>query len=289
LRLLAPKLSTLKEFSYSAEDQRREAMSRASKMSIQGVQPKVSVRLNVHMGQFEIVDRGGRFIVKPQTEMYQELPENEDVTMRMAALCKIEVPFHGLIYCKDGSKSFFIKRFDRIGRKRKQATEDFAQLSGNSRDTKYDFSMERLAGIIDTFCTFPMLEKARLFRRTIFNFLCGNEDMHLKNFSVIRRENKIELAPAYDLLNTTIALSHPQEELALPLQGKKRGITRSILIDYFGRERLGLNSKIIDAVLSDIRESFDKWNELLACCFLTKEMRGKYGRLLEDRKTLLAL
>jgi len=86
----------------------------------------------------------------------------------------------------------------------KLSVEDFAQLSGARRETKYDSSMEKVAAVIEQFCTFPALERVKLIERTLFSFLVGNEDMHLKNFSLITRNEKVELAPAYDFLNTTI-------------------------------------------------------------------------------------
>lgn len=71
------------------------------------------------------------------------LPENEDLSMRLAAAAGLDTPLHGLIYAKDGSLTYFIKRFDQIGRNRKLAVEDFAQLMGLDRDTKYDASNQR--------------------------------------------------------------------------------------------------------------------------------------------------
>src|SRR6058998_3362587 len=98
--------------------------------------------------------------------------------MRLAGTVGIEVPVHGLVHGRDGSLTYFIKRFDREGSAR-LPVEDFAQLSGASRETKYDSSMEKVAGVIDQFCTFPAIERVKLFERTFFSFLVGNEDMHL--------------------------------------------------------------------------------------------------------------
>jgi serine/threonine-protein kinase HipA len=205
LRLLSPTLTQLSDFPYSAATQRREALLHASKMSIQGVQPKLSVALSIKRSLFEIADRGGRHIIKPQHEHFLELPENEAATMQMAKLAGIEVPPHGLIRCQDGSMSYFIRRFNRTGHGRKLATEDFAQLSGLDRETKYNSSMERVADVIEQHCTFPVIEKVKLLKRCLFNYLVGNEDMHLKNFSLITRDGKVELAPVYDFLSTTVA------------------------------------------------------------------------------------
>jgi serine/threonine-protein kinase HipA len=283
LKLLSPKLKDLLDFPYNKGDQLKEAMARATKMSIQGVQPKLSVRLNVSAGIFEIADQGGTFIIKPQNDLYEELPENEDLTMRLAALAGIEIPLHGMIYSKDGSRSYFIKRFDRLPKKKRVAVEDFAQLTGQTRETKYSSSMEKVAGVLDQFCTFPLIEKQKLFRLTIFNFLCGNEDMHLKNFSLIRRNGKVEISPSYDLLNTTIAMSNPQEEFALTLAGRKSKITKENLIDYFGSERLGLTSIIIKKTLQEIENQKLKWYKQIQISFLSEEMKKKYVELMSLR------
>lgn len=283
LKLLSPKLKDLLDFPYNKGDQLKEAMARATKMSIQGVQPKLSARLNVSAGIFEIADQGGTFIIKPQNDLYEELPENEDLTMRLAALAGIEIPLHGMIYSKDGSRSYFIKRFDRLPKKKRVAVEDFAQLTGQTRETKYSSSMEKVAGVLDQFCTFPLIEKQKLFRLTIFNFLCGNEDMHLKNFSLIRRNGKVEISPSYDLLNTTIAMPNPQEEFALTLAGRKSKITKENLIDYFGSERLGLTSIIIKKTLQEIENQKLKWYKQIQISFLSEEMKKKYVELMSLR------
>lgn len=283
LKLLSPKLRTLNDFPYTAEDQRQQALKLASKLSIQGVQPKLSVKLNIQDNSFDIVDRGGTYILKPQNEFYSELPENEDLSMRLAKIVGIEVPLHGLIYCQDGSLTYFIKRFDRIAKKQKLNVEDFAQLSGETRDTKYNFSMERLIPIIEKFCTFPSLEKKKLFVRTLFNYLIGNEDMHLKNFSLIRHHDKIELAPAYDFLNSTIALKGVIEEIALPLNEKKNNLRKTDLIDYYGNNRLGLNQTVITEVLDQFSKAWDAWNLLIKKSFLSEKAKTDYLRILDKR------
>jgi serine/threonine-protein kinase HipA len=283
LHVLARNLKHLEPLPYSAEEQRQEAARRAGRMSIQGLQPKLSARLNVAKGMFEIVDTGGKFILKPQSNLYPELPENEDLTMRLAAAAGLEVPLHGMVYAKDGTRTYFIRRFDRIGRKGKLATEDFAQLQSKSRDTKYNSSMEQVERTIQDFCTFPVIEKAKLFRLTLFSFVVGNENMHLKNFSIIRREEKVELSPAYDLLNTSIVLGESPEEIALPLRGKKRRITANDLIGYFGRERLSLTEKVIKQTLQDFVRAKEQWKKLIEISFLSDKMKAAFISLLKDR------
>jgi serine/threonine-protein kinase HipA len=282
LKLLNRNLASLAPLEFTADQQRQEALSRAGKMSIQGIQLKLSAVLRITEGRFEVVNRGGRYIFKPQSLDFSELPENEDVTMRMAAAIGIDVPIHGLLRSVDGSFTYFIKRFDREGRDR-LPVEDFAQLSGESRDTKYDSSMEKVATVIDQFCTFPALERVKLFERTLFSFLVGNEDMHLKNFSLITRDQKVELAPAYDFLNTTIAFKGAKEELALPVKGKKSKLTRNDLLNYFARERLEINEKILSDVLSRFAKALPAWRELLDQSFLSAHAKRSYSAILDDR------
>lgn len=289
LKLLGTGLKVLHDLEYSAEEQRTEAYNRATKMSVQGVQPKLSAIVSIKKEKFEIVDTGGKYILKPQHQYFSGMPENEDLTMRLAAVIDLEIPFHGLIWSKDKTLTYFIKRFDRKGRKDKIPVEDFAQLAGLSRDTKYNSSMERVVAMISEFCTFPSLEMVKLFKLVIFNYLVGNEDMHLKNFSVITIDNQVKLSPCYDLLNSTIEYNNPVEEIALPLKGKKNHLTRNHLISYFGVERCKLNTKTIDKVLASIHSALPKWNELLEISFLSPEMKVKYQDLLSKRLDILGL
>jgi serine/threonine-protein kinase HipA len=287
LKLLSRNLTHLEDFPYTQEEQLREAASRATKLSIQGVQPKLSAKLKVTEGVFEVTDKGGEYILKPQNNLYPQLPENEDLTMRLAEEIDLEIPVHGLIYSKDQKLTYFIKRFDRYGKGNKYSVEDFAQLSGNSRDTKYNYSMEKVAGILDSYCTFPAIEKIKLFKLTIFNFLTGNEDQHLKNFSLITKDNKVTFTPFYDLINTTISLANPVEEIALPLKGKKNKLSRKILVEYWGKERLGLNDQLLNQILNTINDHFESWMALINKSFLSKEMKEKYVALLDERRKVI--
>ncbi|MBN2419291.1 MAG: HipA domain-containing protein [Deltaproteobacteria bacterium] len=286
LNLLSKSLRELQDLPYNASDQIIEAAARAPKMSIQGVQPKLSAVLNTRKNGFELVDTSGRYILKPQNPQYRNLPENEDLSMHLAAASGILVPLHGLVYSKDGSMTYFIKRFDRAGKK-KIAVEDFSQLMGLSRDTKYDSSMEKVAKVIEQYCTFPAVEKIKLFRLTLVNFLLGNEDMHVKKFSLMTKHNKGELTPAYDILNTTILLHEPKEEIALPINGKKNKLDSDILINYFGRTRLALSDKVITSLIDNLKDVMPVWDRLVEISFLPDELKDNYIQLLEKRRERL--
>ena len=287
LRKLSPGLHHLDLLNFTRNELLDEAKSRAVRISIQGVQPKLSAVLNLKHGRFDLVDTNGRFILKPQHPEYDELPENEDLSMRLARIAGIDVPYHGLIYAKDGSLNYIIKRFDRKGQKDKIAVEDFAQLAGLSRDTKYNYSMEKLLNLIDEYCTFPLVEKARLFRLVIFNYLIGNEDMHLKNYSVIIRDQKVELSPAYDLLNSTIVLKGDAEEIALTVKGKKKNLNYDVLVNYFGIDRCKLTHIVIEKTLDSIRSALPGWSEMIDQSFLSDTMKEKYHKLVATRAGIM--
>lgn len=288
LKLLSPKLQVLEEFPYSVQEQVRESAIRASKISIQGVQPKLSARFNSNLQTFEVVDTKGRFILKPQNPAFPELPENEDLTMRMAKRAGLNVPFHGMVYCCDGSLTYFIKRFDRATHDRKLQLEDFAQLAQLDRDNKYRSSTEKVVELLD-YCTFPAVERLYLLRLTLFNFLVGNEDMHLKNFSILREGNKVSMSPAYDLLSSTLTyLSLGKslkdiEEFALPLAGKKKKISRELLIDYLAYDRMGLNQKVVAKTLDNLKSCYGDWLHLIDISFLSDASKTLYKTLLNER------
>lgn len=286
LKMISPRLGHLNDLPYTATELRQEAVNRAKKLSIQGVQPKLSATVSVVNQEFKIVDQFGTYIIKPQNDLFPQLPENEDLTMRMAKVFGLDVPFHGMVYAKDGSLSYFVKRFDRHGKGKKYATEDFAQLTGNTRDTKYRFTMEKLVPVIDEFCSFPAIEKADFFKRIIFCYVTGNEDMHLKNFSLITKSGKTTLTPTYDLLNSSIAIKNPEKEIALTLKGKKSNLKASDFTDYYAKERLQLNEKTITVILEQMQEAIPKWKELIEISFLSENMKEKYFNLLETRLKL---
>lgn len=283
LHRLSARLDRLAPLPFTEAQLRQEAVRYADKLSIQGVQYKLSARLDISKQCFVITAKNGRYILKPQSDLYPQLPENEDLSMRLAKTAGIETPLHGMVYGADRQLTYFIKRFDRCGQKSTIPLEDFAQLSQLTRDTKYQSSMEKVAVVLDRFCTFPVLEKTKLLRRTLVAFLIGNEDMHLKNFSLIHHQQKVELSPCYDFINSTIALKNAKQELAIPLNGKKHNLRRKDFIEYYAHQKLGLTRVIIDKVLSDIEAASPEWQHLIACSFLSADLKEHYQQLVTER------
>ena len=289
LKSIHSKLKHLERLEYSYAAQLKEVRRRSDKMSIQGVQPKLSAVLKLKDSCFALVDRGGRFILKPNPLAYEEVPANEALTMRMAAEAGIEVPAHGLLRAKDASWVYFVKRYDRVGRTGKVHVEDFAQLSGATRETKYDSSLEQVVQLLEQFCTFPAIEKPKLAKRLLFCFLTGNEDMHLKNFSVWMQDGVVSLTPAYDLLNSTLVLENAKEESALPLRGKKRKLNKELWLNYFCKERLQLTEEQIDSVVKDLKEALPVWDRLIGQSFLSVERQLGYRTILYERANRLGI
>ena len=289
LKTIHSKLKHLEPLEYSYAAQLKEVRRRSDKMSIQGVQPKLSAVLKLKDSSFALVDRGGRFILKPNPLAYEEVPANEALTMRMAAEAGIEVPAHGLLRAKDASWVYFVKRYDRVGRTGKVHVEDFAQLSGATRETKYDSSLEQVVRLLEQFCTFPAIEKPKLAKRLLFCFLTGNEDMHLKNFSVWMQDGVVSLTPAYDLLNSTLVLENAKEESALPLRGKKRKLNKELWLNYFCKERLQLTEEQIDSVVKDLKEALPVWDRLIGQSFLSLERQLGYRTILYERANRLGI
>ena len=170
--------------------------------AITGVQPKLSLWLEESKKniRFTILDDKSNYIIKPQTETYQSLPENEDVCMHLAAEFGIQTAVHGLVRLQSGRLAYITQRFDRIGTQ-KLACEDLCQLSESLTDHKYRGSYEKTGKTIKQYSTQSGLDMLHYFQLVIFSFITGNADMHLKNFSMLEYENgTFCLSPAYDLV-----------------------------------------------------------------------------------------
>jgi serine/threonine-protein kinase HipA len=183
----------------------------------------------------EVTGEGGQYILKPQVQAFANLPENEELCMTIADDIGIDVPAHCLLHLKDRSLAYVVKRFDRGGR-RKIHQEDFSQIL--EKQDKYNGSVEEIGKKLKTASEVPGLDVQLFFERVVFNFLIGNGDAHVKNYSVIYNEEGLaRLAPAYDLACSRIVIPGEADESALTIQGKKGRIQRKdvdLLANYLG-------------------------------------------------------
>lgn len=294
LQSLSKNINILKDFSPAKNMPTDQTQAMMAKLSISAAQPQFNVTLNVPEETFELSDIASTFHLKSQSLFWSALPENEDLTMRLAQLVGLETPLHGLVYNADGSLSYWMRRLDRPSLKSptrlKLAMEDFAQLSGVPTVEKKNSSLEHVARIIEKYATFPAVEKEKLLRLVIFNFLTGNADMHLKNIALITQDNIVKLSPVYNLINTMLAMgSKAQEEIGLSLNNKKRDLKSHDFIDCFAIQCLGIPPLRIKKILKQIIIATKKMPGLINISFLSASAKNDYIDLINQRlKQLLS-
>ncbi|MES2590812.1 MAG: HipA domain-containing protein [Bacteroidota bacterium] len=255
-------------------------------IAVPGVQPKLSLSLvndaiaNATRNRLTVVGAlGGNYIFKPPSEHYSEMPENEHVTMRIAESFGIRTVPSSLVRLQSGELSYITKRIDRTANGEKIHMIDMFQILG--AHDKYKSSMEKIGKALGEYSSNTLLDKLYFFELSIFSFLTGNNDMHLKNFSMIKTGNDWSLSPAYDLLNVAIVNPKDTEELALTLEGRKKKLKR----DYFERfgKGLGLNEKQIAGVFKRLVKNKPIAEKLIEDSFLSEENQKKYKLILEQR------
>jgi serine/threonine-protein kinase HipA len=120
----------------------------------------------------------------------------------------------------------------------------------------------------------------------LFCFVTGNNDMHLKNFSLYRPSNAYQLTPAYDLLNVAIANPKDKEELALSLSGRKSKLQ---LNDFLkAAATMGLEQNVVIHLIENMRKALPKWKQLIQDSFLSEEMKDRYEQLIISRLSRLS-
>lgn len=254
-----------------------------SQTTLTGVQAKLSLHLDRHEGskRLTIVGLWGDFIFKPQTQSYKTLPENEDLTMHLAEIAKIKVVPHTLIRLQDGTLGYLTKRIDRTSEGGKIPMEDMCQLTERQTEYKYKSSYEQIAKVIAKHSYVPLLDLTDFYEQVFFNWLVGNNDMHLKNYSLYAPMGKWVLTPAYDLLNVSMVNRKDTEELALTLNAKKKRIKKSDFVRAM--ETSGISPKVFDNILAKYRKLLPKFNEIIDLSFLEKEDKEIYKQSIASR------
>ncbi|WGL60043.1 HipA domain-containing protein [Pigmentibacter sp. JX0631] len=258
------------------------------KLVVPGVQKKLSIgitRDSKHASQklTFVGALSGQYILKPQTNEFQFMPELEALTMQLAQICGIKVANNGLVYLSDKSLAYITKRFDRQNEK-KFHCEDLCQLSEMLTEQKYKSTAEKTAKVIKKFVTFPGDELLKYFEVTLFSFIIGNADMHLKNFSLMTNEKGIvHLSPAYDLISTRllIPIQDDNEELVLSVNGKKSNIKRK---DFeFLANNIGIKEKSFHFILKNIISVKEELFILINNSYISNEMKKEYIKLIDER------
>ena len=259
-----------------------------SQTAVTGVQAKLSMDIEqtAQTTRLTIVETGGKYILKPQTQQYPYLPENEDLTMHLAEMVKIDVVPHTLFRFDNGEYCYLIKRIDRDKKGIKIPMEDMCQLTEHLTERKYKSSYEQIAKAIRKYSAVSGLDLTKFWTIVVFSWLVGNSDMHLKNFSLYAPDEiDYILTPAYDLLNTLLVIPEDTEELALTLNGKKRKLTRY----DFEQAMLGsgLNEKVISNIFSRFQRLAPQWEACIRSSFLPENIQDTYWSLIQQRIALL--
>ena len=254
-------------------------------VTVPGVQPKLSMSLvnetvdNAETRLTVVGALGGNYIFKPPSDQFPEMPQNEHVTMRIAEAFGIRVVPSSLIRLQSGELSYITKRIDRTDDGNKIHMIDMFQIT--EAFDKYKSSMEKIGKALGSYSDNTLLDKLFFFELTLFSFITGNNDMHLKNFSMIASPSGWILSPAYDLLNVAIVNPDDDEELALTLAGKKKKLS----LTHFKTlgDNLGLTQKQINGVLNRLTENKPKAIQWINESFLSDEMKENYKSVLNER------
>ena len=265
-------------------------------VAVPGVQPKLSMSV-INEARAGTGDRltvveamGGNYIFKPPSDTYPEMPQNEHLTMRIAEAYGIRVVDSSLVRLASGELAYITKRIDRTQTGQKIHMLDMFQIT--EAFDKYRSSLEKVGKALHAYSANTQLDKLFFFELCLFSFLTGNNDMHLKNFSMIEtsfegQPTQWVLAPAYDLLNVAIVLPEDKEELALTLGGKKRKIKKADF-DYLA-DALGLTSKQATGAYKRMGRNRHKADQLIAKSFLSEDMKEAYQHVLEQRYAQLGI
>lgn len=259
-----------------------------SHSTITGVQPKLSLHIDKNSEEskrFTIVGLWGEYILKPQTDLYPELPELEDLSMHLAGISNIVTVPHSLIKMKSGTYAYITKRIDRK-KNSKIAMEDMCQLTERLTEEKYNGSYEQIAKVIKNYSAIPGLDIVNFAEVLLFSYLIGNADMHLKNFSLIEKSKLgMVFSPTYDLIATKIVNPKDNEEMALTLNGKKRNLYKEDFNSAF--TNFGLEDKQVSNIYSKFENLIKKYYEFIEISFISKHQKTNFKELINERANLI--
>lgn len=256
--------------------------------TVPGVQKKLSLHLfsEEKKPRLTLVNYPTGFILKPQVEQFEALPEAEQLVMNMSNIIGISTVPHALMKGK-GELAYITRRVDRIFKGKDVqmlAMEDFCQLDLRLTQDKYKGSYERCAKIIERYSCRKGLDMTELFLRLVFSFVVGNSDMHLKNFSLIETEQgsgEYVLSPAYDLLPVNVIMPEDNEQFALTMNGKKRNIHRKDFLAF--ADNCGISKVSADKMINAVTKHKEKFVEMCEQSLLPQHLKNRFSDLISER------
>jgi serine/threonine-protein kinase HipA len=268
-------------------------MENRKRISISGVQEKLSLRLDKNVLRLTQQGEQGTHILKPiprDLKKVDQVPANEHLTMQIAKqVYKLHTAENALIFFSNGTPAYITKRFDLKKDGSKWGIEDFATLAGKTKELggvnfKYDYSYEEIGYLIQKFVPACRVEIEKYFSLVVFNYLLSNGDAHLKNFAVIESEQgDYLLSPAYDLINTRLHVDDSDFALDKGLFSdnfksepfKKNGHASKVDFIEFGH-RIGITARRIDKLLQPYLQKQPLLETLVANSFLTEANKRGY-------------
>ena len=259
--------------------------------TVPGVQKKMSLHLfsQTKKPRLTLINYPSGYILKPQVEEFDSLPEAEQLIMTMADSIGISTVPHALMKGK-GQFAYITKRVDRIFEKndvKMLAMEDFCQLDLRLTQDKYRGSYERCAKIISKYSSRKGLDMTELYLRLLFSFVVGNSDMHLKNFSLIETgegSGKYVLSPAYDLLPVNVVMPEDKEQFALAMNGKKMNLRRKDFMVF--ADECGISRASAEKMIGLIVKKKEVLISMCRASFLPEYMQERLCTLINDRMNL---
>lgn len=198
----------------SNEEDAEKFIENRKRISISGVQEKLSLILEKNKLRLTKEGEQGTYLLKPiprDVKNVSQVPANEHLTMQIARqVYGLQTAENALIFFSNGEPAYITKRFDVKEDGLKWGKEDFASLAGKTEENagqnfKYDFSYEEMGELLKKYVPAWRVEIEKLFSLIVFNFLFSNGDAHLKNYALLETSGRdYVLSPAYDLLNTKI-------------------------------------------------------------------------------------
>ena len=260
-------------------------------LTVTGVQKKLSLHLSVDVkNKLTVVNYPTGFILKPQTEEYDSLPEFEALGMRLAEIAGIKTVPYALIRLHD-EYAYITRRIDREiikDRTMRFAMEDFCQLSYRLTQDKYKGSYEQCGRIVDKYSDAAGFDMTELYLRIVFSFLMGNSDMHLKNFSLRETEpgnRRFQLSNAYDMLPVNVIMPEDKEQMALTINGKKRNIHKKEF--KILAEVCDIPANAAEKMIEKLCVLENKMLSLVDESYLPQAQRDELKTLIRDRVAIL--
>jgi len=275
------------------EEDAEKFFENRTRISISGVQEKVSIILDKNKLRLTAKGEQGTYILKPiprDIKKVTQVPANEHLTMQIARqVYSINTAENAMIFFKNGEPAYITKRFDVNPEGVKLGKEDFATLAGKTIDTegvdyKYEYSYEEAGQLIKKFIPAYKIEIEKFFGLVVFNFLFSNGDAHLKNFSVLETPSgDYILSPAYDLINSRLHVDDSDFALKKGLFAddykseiyKRKNHPCKFDFIEFGK-RIGINEIEIERMLKPFLIFQSKVENLISRSYLDETCKKTY-------------